>query len=153
MNKFKTSAHRRKKVREYQLKYRLKPENAAKSVRRSIAWRHAHPKASMLHLTKSRAKKKGVPFNLTLEDIVIPKKCPILGILLVRGSRRQLNAPSLDRRIPSRGYVKGNVQIISTKANVMKNNASKKELLMFADWIRKTYGTTTVPTRAARLRS
>ena len=40
-----------------------------------------------------------------------------------------------------------NVQVISLKANVMKNNATREELLKFSEWINKTYGTPTVPER------
>jgi hypothetical protein len=98
----------------------------------------------MLSLTKSRAKRKGLAFNLKLEDIHIPSVCPVLGIPLVRGEKKAMNAPSLDRIKPELGYVRSNVQIISGKANVMKNNATREELLKFAKWIMKTYGPPTV---------
>lgn len=57
--------------------------------------------------TKKRAKKRGIVFDLEVSDIVIPKLCPILGIELSFGNGRVHDAsPSLDRIVPSKGYVK-----------------------------------------------
>ena len=50
-----------------------------------------------------------------------------------------MNSPSLDRMDNSKGYVKGNVQVISHKANSMKFSASKDELLKFAEWVMRVY--------------
>lgn len=90
---------------------------------------------------QKRAKDKGLEFNLELEDILYPEKCPILGILLKRNDGHlKGDSPSVDRIDPARGYTKDNVQVISQKANAMKHNATPEELLLFADWIYKTYG-------------
>jgi hypothetical protein len=101
-------------------------------------WRYEHPEAVMLECARRRAKKKCLPCTITVEDIVIPEYCPILGVALVpgRGNRSPLpTAPTLDRIIPELGYVPGNVQVISHKANVMKNDATTKQLKDFADWV------------------
>ncbi len=46
---------------------------------------------------KSRAKKKGIEFNLTRDDIQLPDKCPIFGTPLVKGVGRLTNdSPSID---------------------------------------------------------
>lgn len=81
---------------------------------------------------KTRAEEKGIEFNLTEKDIVIPKKCPILEVPLVIGRKGDYEySPSIDRIDNSKGYIKGNIQIISKKANSMKNCASYKELKAF----------------------
>jgi hypothetical protein len=49
-------------------------------------------------------------------------------------------SPSLDRIKPELGYVPGNIQVISARANVMKNDATPEELLAFANWVYRTYG-------------
>jgi hypothetical protein len=53
----------------------------------------------------------------------------ILGIPLVMGDKyAHDNSPSLDRIIPELGYVKGNIMVISHKANTIKSNANIEEL-------------------------
>ena len=46
----------------------------------------------------------------------------------------------------SLGYVRGNVTVMSMKANIMKGDATPEELLQFAEWVLRTYGTSRVPT-------
>lgn len=70
-----------------------------------------------------------VEFDLHLSDIVIPLVCPVLGIpLRVNHSVTGPNSPSVDRINPSGGYTKGNVTIISLKANTIKSNATIAEV-------------------------
>ena len=88
---------------------------------------------AMLNRSKSRAKRKGFEHNITLEDIQIPDKCPLLGIQLSKGSVSvQESSPTLDRIDSSKGYIKGNVWVISYKANTIKSNATPEELLTIA---------------------
>lgn len=96
----------------------------------------------MLHAAKSRAKKKGVPFALTVEDIVIPKFCPVLGIELksAQGGAGHMagdSSPTLDRIIPVFGYVPGNVAVISWRANKLKADGTLDELRKVAAWLSK----------------
>jgi len=92
-------------------------------------YRRLAPNSRILTMAKYRARLKGLPFNLELADIVIPKTCPVLGIpLLVSETGRQNDySPSLDRIIPSKGYVRGNVMVISSRANVIKNCGTVEE--------------------------
>lgn len=105
-------------------------------------WYRKNPERYAFYQTRARAKKLGIPFNLTLEDVKHPEVCPILGITLKRntgGNRPLGNSPSIDKINPKLGYVKGNVQVISQRANIMKNDATVEELQRFAEWVRKTY--------------
>ena len=76
----------------------------------------------MLGSAKYRAAKYGRDFNIELSDITVPTTCPILGTPMV--------SPSLDRIDSSKGYVKGNVRVISKRANMLKNNATIEELTL-----------------------
>lgn len=92
---------------------------------------NSHSSRRILSRTKSRAKKAGLPFDLTLADIVIPERCPILDIPLRERTGRGgalRDSPSVDRKVPELGYVKGNVGIISHAANWLKSNATLDQL-------------------------
>jgi len=88
----------------------------------------------IFNAARTRARVHQVEFNLEKTDIVIPEFCPYLEVPLTRiqGKGRQDFNPSLDRIDPTKGYTRDNIEIISDKANRMKNNASPTELLTFA---------------------
>ena len=100
-----------------------------------------HLEKQLLKGARRRAREAGLSFDLVLEDIAVPEVCPILGVPIEMSSERTYGtSPSLDRIVPELGYVRGNVQVISDKANRMKTDASADEMLAFADWAYKTYG-------------
>lgn len=87
---------------------------------------------------KTRAKANGLPFNLTMETLPpMPERCPALNIPLARGGKGSPNGPELDRLVPALGYVVGNVQWISRRANCMKSDATLEEVDALAAWLRK----------------
>lgn len=91
-------------------------------------WHRNNPRAQILSAAKMRAKKKGLPFSLTVEDIVIPAVCPYFGIpLKAADGRMNDNSPSLDRISPASGYVPGNVEVISWRANRLKGDGTAEE--------------------------
>lgn len=99
----------------------------------------------ILQCIKNRSKTRNYEFNLDenyLENIY-PKnnKCPVLGIKLVKSKNGNSNdnSPSLDRINSNKGYIKGNVMFMSQLANRMKNNANKKHLIAFSNWIIKEF--------------
>jgi len=110
--------------------YRESPEQHLQKIKE---WKINNLEKYLVHNAKQRAKKYGIPFDITYKDIVIPECCPYLGIKLVPFS--EWSSPSLDKIIPELGYVKGNIQVISTKANTMKNSATHDELVRFAEAI------------------
>lgn len=84
----------------------------------------------MLESAKARAKRFGIPFRLSAQDIVLPKHCPVLGVELKQSkSQGPCDAsPTLDRVRPEKGYVRGNVIVVSFRANRIKSNATVREL-------------------------
>lgn len=94
---------------------------------------------------KYRATLKGVPFDIKGKDIQYVECCPLLGIKLNWGETtneggRNIDTPSLDRLDPKKGYVKGNVKIISTLVNMMKSSATLEQLQIFYQNIWKYMG-------------
>lgn len=107
-----------------------------KFAERSAKWSAKNHAGCLLRAARVRASKNGIPFNIDLTDIHIPDVCPVLGIPIVRGKgKKESGSATLDRFDNDLGYVKGNVWVISSKANLMKNNATMKELIAFANWV------------------
>lgn len=95
--------------------------------------RRANPRRYLWRGAKSLARRTGTPFDLEPDDITMPTHCPVLGIpLVIADGRQQDNSPSLDRIDYRKGYVKGNVEVISWKANRIKSNATIEELMKVA---------------------
>lgn len=90
----------------------------------------------ILSRAKYRANKKELEFDLELEDIVVPDVCPVLGIELEYGGVSNDSSPSIDRMDPNKGYVKGNVKVISYRANMIKSNANAEEIAAVLEYVR-----------------
>lgn len=102
----------------------------------------------MLYACKTRAKQKGLEFNLVEADIVIPEKCPALGKPLSADIRRNNPwRPSVDRIDNDKGYIRGNVVIVSYRANKLKNNATIDELRRMAYFYSQIQGESLVPSQ------
>lgn len=114
------------------LRLKLCPDFKDKIRKQKKKSRERNFEQEILRQCKSRAERKGLEFNLNLSDIVIPDKCPLLEVPFNFGNKKNYEyTPSIDRIDNSKGYIKGNVQIISMKANAMKNSASPEELYTF----------------------
>jgi len=128
------------KTRETEKKYRTL--NAERLSEYQKTWRRANPASHILARTKHRAKKEGIDFNISHEDLNIPEFCPVFGTKLEvcagKNGGPSPNSYSIDRIDPSVGYMKGNVRVISNLANAMKQNATKEQLERFARWILET---------------
>lgn len=92
---------------------------------------------------RQRAKDNHVPFGIEIEDVVIPKTCPVFGTTLLINRPRdgngkaQDNTPSLDRVIPVLGYIRGNVQVISWRANRLKQAMTPGEAKLLSQYMDK----------------
>lgn len=93
--------------------------------------------SSTLNVIQQKCKKKGIEFNLTVDDLTLPSHCPVLGIELnYFNTSISDDSPSIDRIDPDSGYIAGNVQIISMKAIRIKSNGSYNEILKVAEYIK-----------------
>jgi hypothetical protein len=93
------------------------------------------PEGRLLYRLYKSHQDYGFNFNLTIDDIIIPECCPLLGVKLLIDpkDKDEPHYYSADRIDSSKGLVKGNIQIMSVKANKMKNKATEIELLKFAN--------------------
>ncbi len=83
----------------------------------------------MHQAAKHRAKARGLEFDIEVSDIVIPEICPVLGIpLSLTNGKNVGSSPSLDRIDNNKGYIKGNIQVLSWRANKIKSDATLEEL-------------------------
>lgn len=122
------------------------------------AWRKRNPERYLLQLARRRAENNGLAFDLEVSDIPIPKRCPLLGIRLAMNiGQSGDNSPTLDRILPDLGYERGNVWVISQRANQIKSNASYEEILRVGENLRTlveggTWSLSSVPKKGPRTR-
>jgi hypothetical protein len=89
----------------------------------------------LLDSSRKRAKNYNMEHNLNIRDIPLVSHCPIFGMKLGYSNKSaQDNSPSIDRIDNTKGYVKGNVHIISWKANTFKSFATMNELQQIVDY-------------------
>lgn len=94
------------------------------------------PAYRMWQGAKHRAKVNNIDFDITVDDIIVPEYCPVFGFKLNWYNETQANdSPSLDRKDNNKGYVKGNVQVISLKANRIKSDATLDELRSLVQYL------------------
>ena len=111
-----------KELQKKSKKKRYSPDN-------SREYYHKRPEIGLWSRAKKRAEQKGIPFNIEVSDINIPDVCPLTGAKIETGRvSSKPSSPSLDKINPSKGYVKGNVWVISHLANTVKSNLTLKEL-------------------------
>lgn len=105
---------------------------------RSFKWSRTNRLKALFYSLKSKAKKKGIRFEITYEDVeaLMVSHCPVLGIPLFFSDTGQPtdNTPSVDKIIPDKGYVKGNIIVVSMRANVLKRDATVNEMIRLAGY-------------------
>ena len=80
----------------------------------------------MFERAKSRASRNGRDFTISVDDIMIPEFCPVLGVRIELTAGSQY-VPSLDRVDSSLGYTPDNIVVMSHRANTLKNNMTLEE--------------------------
>lgn len=111
-----------------------------------IARLKKNPRLRLWQSSYANARNRGIEHTIKVEDIPRPVLCKYLGIRIdyrcasERGRLRSYNAPSIDRIDSTRGYVPGNIQVISDLANRMKSNATVEQLLAFAQGVLRVHG-------------
>lgn len=93
-------------------------------------------KAAYFTRKKQNSKQKKWEFSITFKEVIWNDICPVLGIPINWfNETRGEDSPSMDRTDPTKGYVPGNVQIISWRANRIKNDGSAEEHQRIADYL------------------
>lgn len=100
-------------------------------------YRKTRPLKYLYNLAKGRSKERGIDFSLDVSDLVWNDYCPLLGLCLNQHDPDMDYHASLDRIDSTKGYVKGNVMIISYRANRIKSNAVAEELLILGRNLKK----------------
>jgi hypothetical protein len=104
----------------------------------------SRPFCKTLRGAKRRAKDRDLPFSITEEylESIWTGVCPVFQTRLNlpghEGRERTATKPSLDRIVPDKGYIPGNVIWISLRANQMKSDGTSEELFRVAEWLQQT---------------
>jgi len=115
----------REAINSYHRK-RYNPENRRKNYINNI-------ETEMYHHAKHRSLRDNRKFTLKLEDIIIPKKCPVFNKPIIKGDKQW--GPALDRIDNSKGYTKDNICVVSKRANRLKSDAQLEELKKIVQYI------------------
>lgn len=98
-----------------------------------------NPALTMFMNARHRAKGRNLPFSITIEDVKMTEACPCCGEAFLIGAptgRAVPRAPSLDRKIPEKGYVPGNVVVICHRCNTLKRDGTLAEFEALTNWLR-----------------
>jgi hypothetical protein len=111
-----------------QRKYYNKDNNRILKIEKEKQRKQQNREKYLLGLAKYRAKRDGTPFNIDITDVIIPTHCPLLGFELKKDIGLDDNTPTIDRISPAQGYTKGNVWVVSFKANRLKGDLTPEQL-------------------------
>lgn len=97
-------------------------------------------KKRILNGARYNARNRNIEFSLTVSDLIWPDVCPVLGIKLNYGGSKGRNSPdspSLDRTDHTLGYVKGNVVVMSWRANKIKTDVTNEEARLLLGYLNR----------------
>lgn len=128
----------KKRLDQWKKEYRSRSEIKQKRCEYQKKWRSENLDWDLWNKAKTRSEKLGLEFNIEKSDIVIPKYCPVLKTKLeITEKKIGNNSPTIDRINPKMGYIKGNIIVMSAKANRMKNDATLEEIKKLYLWSRR----------------
>lgn len=120
------------KQRLYMQNLRATDNEKVKKIRNK-SYKKSDPAIKVVTQARNRAKRKNIEFDLEVSEIMVPTVCPYLKVPFIIGEKHKYEYTySIDRIDNLKGYIKNNVEIISKKANSMKNSATQEELINFA---------------------
>lgn len=113
------------------------PIAKARNQTNAVKWQNANILRQRFLGCRIRAKKRGLEFNITLdylEELLIEQQCKCFytGLDMLLHIDKGEHSVSIDRYDSSQGYVKGNIVLCVTWANLMKNNHSYENFINFA---------------------
>lgn len=148
-----TLEEKKKKQKEYQKGYREKNkeqrrEDAKKFRELNPSYQREYSEKnlkgtfekkirSLIYGARRRAKESGLRFSITKADLEKTEICRLLEEPLDFSASKKAapNSPAIDRIDPRLGYVPGNVQVISYRANRIKNDATFEEFeKIYLNW-------------------
>ena len=91
----------------------------------------------MLQHARNRARLNEREFNITIDDIKIPEFCPVVKIKLEDGWDDNRSCPTLERIDNSKGYIKGNILVVSALTNRIKNDGTWQEIMQVAKFYKQ----------------
>ncbi len=137
--------------REYAREYRRRfPEKSRESVRRyrrnnpekvreshylaNRALLTSDPRKSLFYSARKRAKESGLPFEISLDHILLGSPCLLCGKDMKKSTHGvKHDSPTLDKIYPQRGYVPGNVKVICYECNMRKRDWTPETMKDFLE--------------------
>lgn len=118
------------------IRRREKPEEIKRTMRE---WKANNLNRVLLNNCRHRSNKSGIEFSIELSDIIIPEYCPVFGMKLELQTRKSPSgtSPSIDRIDSKKGYIKGNIRVISWLANTIKGSGTAEQHELIAKYIRE----------------
>jgi hypothetical protein len=119
------AVHRKEKAGAFYAKWGVKEDSELYAAKRT-----------KFRSKKANAYRVGKEFTITFGELEWPTHCPVLGIELdYFAEGRQENSVSFDCLDSTRGYVSGNVQVMSWRANRIKNDGTAEEHQKISAWL------------------
>lgn len=134
-------AANREKIKAYRQGEKYQAYRVADDKKRYLNPTLIEKEKRILNGARFNAKRRKIEFSLEISDLVWPEMCPVLGLKLNYGGTKGRNAadsPSLDRTDNSLGYVKGNVVVMSWRANSIKRDSTIEEVHLLLEYLNKT---------------